>query len=67
MSSNLDTLPAGVFSLLLTFRSLDLALGASFVHGIKFMWHLLKGQKLELFALPVLPAKGAGNHCGRLR
>jgi hypothetical protein len=31
------------------------------------MWHLLKGQKLELFALPVLPAKGAGNHCGRLR
>ena len=58
---------AGLFLLSLTFRSMDLALCASFPHGTHFLWHLLNGMVLVLCAWSVLPAQGPGQGYGRLR
>jgi len=58
---------AGLFFLSLTFRSLDLALCASFPHGTHFLWHILNSLVLVLCALSVLPSQGPCQRYGRLR
>jgi hypothetical protein len=58
---------AGLFFLSLTFRSLDLALCASFPHGTHFLWHILNSLVLVLCTLSVLPAQGRYHRYGRLR
>jgi hypothetical protein len=53
---------AGVFTLSLSFRTIDLAAAQVFPHGTHFLWHLLNGLTLYLAIRSVIVAGGESRH-----